>query len=66
LLSPPYLFMWMDYELVATSFHEGPKDCFNEPFLSIQFSFRITIFSSFIDLTGITLSTHIQFICQNW
>ncbi len=60
--------MWMDYKLVATSFHE---DYFDEPFLLIQFSFRIIIFSCFIDsamksvLTGITLS-YIQFRYQTW
>ncbi len=36
----------MDDKLGATSFPEDPKDCIDEPFLSIQFSLRIATFSA--------------------
>jgi len=37
----------MDYKLGATSFHEDPEDCFDEPSLSIQFSLGVATFSAF-------------------
>jgi hypothetical protein len=46
LLSPPNLLKWMDDRPGATSFHEDPEDCFEEPSVSIQFSLRIAISST--------------------